>query len=77
MSSLDPSIIQVASFKCRADVPLGDCHQLWKEQIKEMAAIYKLVTTKYIVLAFSSQLKECLEIYSCVIKHQKGSSKPV
>ena len=28
MSSLDPSIIQVASFKCRADVPLvcgGQC----------------------------------------------------
>ena len=24
MSSLDPSIIQVDSFKCRADVPLGE-----------------------------------------------------
>ena len=26
MSSLDPSIIQVASFKCRAGVPLGGKH---------------------------------------------------
>ena len=28
MSSLDPSIIQVASFKCRADVPLSDTLKL-------------------------------------------------
>ena len=31
MSSLDPSIIQVASFKCRADVPLGRKNvRLWE-----------------------------------------------
>ena len=31
MSSLDPSIIQVASFKYRADVPLGEKNvRLWE-----------------------------------------------
>ena len=42
MSSLDPSIIQVASFKCRADIPLV-CN------MRKTIAFYEYFTTGFII----------------------------